>query len=85
MSRQIQHARLNDRDIEALTHCLTRLNRIHDSVNATGMAGKAAVMELASECYHVIEGLLAREQVIVQRYFARKQQTQETPAGQGDS
>jgi len=85
MAQRIPHVRISPREVEDLTICLNRLNQIHDSVNATGMAGKRAVMELSIECYHVIQKLLEREAAAVKRWWAREQEKQETTAGQGDS
>lgn len=85
MARGLNHVKLTDRDVLELTQCLTWLNKVHDSVNATGMAGKAAVMELTSGVYHVLENLLAREQGRVISWQARMKAKQETAGGQGDS
>ena len=72
MKRQLVHTKLSTRDVEDLTACLARLDQIHDSINATGLAGKLALMHLCVEVYRVIETLLRKEMGQVQRWQAKE-------------
>jgi hypothetical protein len=82
---RINHAEVNARDVYELTLCLDRLNQIHDSVNATGMAGKLAVMRLCVEVYRVIEGLLRKEQRAVEFWQLRVTKAAAAKDGQGEA
>jgi hypothetical protein len=62
MNAKIWMPRLKPREVEDLTACLERLNQIHDSVQATNIGGRLAVMGLCVEVYRVIEGVLGKVQ-----------------------
>lgn len=58
MDAKIWLPRLTPRQIEELTLSLTRLDHIHDSVGATNMLGRPAVLQLCIEVYRSIESVL---------------------------
>jgi hypothetical protein len=78
---RLEHARLTIRDVEDLTDCLNRLNEVHDSVNATGMSGKVAIMGACVQVYRVIERLLRKEQHVVQLWRANLERNGATANG----
>jgi hypothetical protein len=82
MAPRLIHVRLNTAEVEELTRCLTRLNHIYDSVNATGMAGKAAIMGTCVEVYRAIERVLAKEMAAVKRWQVRSKGTQGDQGGE---
>jgi hypothetical protein len=60
MKAQLWMPRLNGRQVEELTVSLDRLNQIHDSVAATNIGGRLAVMQLCVETYRSIESVLRK-------------------------
>jgi hypothetical protein len=75
MGNRLEHIRLTIRDVEDLTTCLTRLDEVHDSINATNLSGRLALMGACVQVYRVIERLLKREQAAVQHWAAKLQST----------
>lgn len=77
-------------DVEQLSQALKKLDAIHDSINATGLAGKAGLIHLTVEVYRAIERVLAKEVGQVQRWQALQQaeangdQGAELAAGDGE-
>jgi hypothetical protein len=83
MKAKIWMPRLKPLEVEQLTECLTRLNQIHDSVAATNIGGRLAVMHLCVEVYRTIEGVLGKVQravVSAQQRAGDQQAGQDGPA-----
>ena len=81
---RIYHARLSTSDAEELAACLKRLDAIHDSVQATGMAGKMSIMEQCVEVYRAIERVLRKEyQAVARAMGAQATETAQDPAWGG--
>jgi hypothetical protein len=52
---------LNSREVERLAGCLPKLDAIYDAVKATGLGGKASLMQQCQEVFDTIHGLVVAE------------------------
>jgi len=84
MTARYRHARLTLDVVEELAQSLVRLDRIHDAIQATGMAGKLAMMELCVEVYRSIECAVRLERAGYQRWMIATGQVPPDPA-QGEA
>jgi hypothetical protein len=67
MARRVWHVRLDARDCDELLACLSKLDAVHDSIKATGIAGKLAMCNHLVEVYRAIERVLKKEFAAVAR------------------
>jgi hypothetical protein len=52
---------MNSREVERLAGCLPKLDAIYDAVKATGLGGKASLMQQCQEVFDTIHALLVAE------------------------
>jgi hypothetical protein len=79
---QVWHTRLNHRDVERLSGCLPKLDAVYDAVKATGLGGKASLMQQCQEVFDTIHELLVRDLAYVTRQKENHQRTAARPGGE---
>lgn len=70
MGTRYRHIRLTDLDVTRLLAARSKLDAVYDSVNATGMSGKASIMAHLREIAESIDLVMVRETQGIQRALA---------------